>query len=414
MITIDFEQFTEKRGLKDVVRWLNQQSLPVKEVRGNNLPKRENGFQVKTADIEFESGQILTVKAKVGAEAFFQCKLNGKVLAIRDYKNLDNEMRELANYVKENEPKYAKNQEKALARVKVKVAMPKAVNSTVSEQTDALQAGISDLQGQNEAVTNQLTETTAQVNLKVNSLTDLQSKLDAEKATTADLEAALEKAKQGIFESAADLPCDDPEEAGEDPEDEATETTEEEVVEGSEESVFENSEKEPILESIEDANQLDNIFEGVGTPAGDDVQKYKKMLGKLYNEAYVTPVKLKGYPGKGVNALMAHGSDAGKVLIMANKEWTAADHKRLAGLHSKAADDKQKEWSKVADQAAMKAWGRKYQVSDYKVSGIASDEFDKASKDKLRELAQGEGVNKQLAYAHEQAAKNFNRYKGSK
>lgn len=194
MTTFDYAQFN-KKGLKDVVKWLNKQTLPVSEVRGNNLPKRENGFQVKTAEIEFESGQVLVLKAKPDVPAFFQVKLNGKVMAIRDYKQLDNELREIAAYVKENEPKFAKNQEKSAARAKIKVDLPKAVNTTVAEQTDALKAGLSELQGQSEALANQLTEITAQVNLKVNTLTDLQSKLDAEKATTAELEAVIEKAK---------------------------------------------------------------------------------------------------------------------------------------------------------------------------------------------------------------------------
>ena len=50
MTTFDYAQFN-KKGLKDVVKWLNKQTLPVAEVRGNNVPKRENGFQVKTARI---------------------------------------------------------------------------------------------------------------------------------------------------------------------------------------------------------------------------------------------------------------------------------------------------------------------------------------------------------------------------
>lgn len=239
MTTFDYAQFN-KKGLKDVVKWLNKQTLPVAEVRGNNVPKRENGFQVKTAEIEFESGQVLVLKAKPDVPAFFQVKLNGKVMAIRDYKQLDNELREIAAYVKENEPKFAKNQEKSAARAKIKVDLPKAVNTTVAEQTDALKAGLSELQGQSEALANQLTEITAQVNLKVNTLTDLQSKLDAEKATTAELEAAIEKAKVGIMEAAKV----EPEEADEDPAEEATETEEEEAAEEVTEGCDKNKEVE--------------------------------------------------------------------------------------------------------------------------------------------------------------------------
>lgn len=201
MITFDYAQMN-KKGLKDVVKWFEKQALPVAEVRGNNVPKRENGFQIKQAEIEFESGQVLVVKAKANVPAFFQVKLNGKVLAIRDYKQLDNELREIANFVKENEPKYSKNQEKAAAKAKIKVDVPKPVVTTTAEQAEAYKASLAELQGQSESLGNQITEITAQVNLKAGQLADLQGKLDAEKATTDELEAQLEKAKQGVFESA--------------------------------------------------------------------------------------------------------------------------------------------------------------------------------------------------------------------
>ena len=201
MITFDYAQMN-KKGLKDVVKWFEKQALPVAEVRGNNVPKRENGFQVKQAEIEFESGQVLVVKAKANVPAFFQVKLNGKVLAIRDYKQLDNELREIVNFVKENEPKYSKNQEKAAAKAKVKVDVPKPVVSTTVEQTEAYKASLAELQGQSESLGNQITEITAQVNLKAGQLADLQGLLASEKGITEELEGKIEKAKQGVFESA--------------------------------------------------------------------------------------------------------------------------------------------------------------------------------------------------------------------
>lgn len=236
MTTFDYGQFN-KKGLKDVVKWFGKNALPVAEVRGDNKPKRENGFQVKTAEIEFESGQVLVVKAKPDVPAFFQVKLNGKVVAIRDYKQLDSELREMAAYVKENEPKYAKNQEKAAAKQKIKVDLPKPVNTTLTEQTDALKASMADLQGQNEAVSNQITEVTAQVTLKSSQLSDLQSKLADEKKVTADLEAQLEKAQQGIFEAAKNKK---PEETKDDPGEESTETADQEADEEDKKDVLES------------------------------------------------------------------------------------------------------------------------------------------------------------------------------
>ena len=272
MTTFDYEQLN-KKGLKDVVKWLDKQALPVKEVRGNNMPKRENGFQTKTVEIEFESGQVLVLKAKPDVPTFYQVKLNGKVMAIRDYKQLDNELREIAAYVKENEPKYAKNLEKQAAKAVVKVDVPKAVNSTVSEQTAALQAGLAELQGQAEALNNQLTEVQAVIDIKSGALADVQAKLDAEKVITTELESAIEKAKSGVFESAAD------DEADEDPDEEATETEDEEATEEADEDILESifTDKDKLRKAGYILRIKDGELLGFTATNGDQVKDYSKI-----------------------------------------------------------------------------------------------------------------------------------------
>ena len=63
-----------------------------------------------------------------------------------------------------------------------------------------------------------------------------------------------------------------------------------------------------------------------------------------------------------------------------------AEHKKLAEKYSqemKAADE---QYSKTLDTEFEKLFGRKYEASDYKISGIARDEFSDEVKNKLRGL----------------------------
>lgn len=201
-VTFDYEKFN-KAGLKKVAAFFDKASLPVSDVSGDNKPKRENGYQTKTAEVTFESGQKLILKAKADG-GIFQWKLNGKVLAIKNYMQLDTAIKEVAALVAANEPNYQKAKEKQLAKVKVAVPKVKAVNTTVTEQAEAFQASLEELTGQAETINTQLTEVKATVETKSGVLGGLRSELEAEKARTVALESQLEKAQQGIFESADD------------------------------------------------------------------------------------------------------------------------------------------------------------------------------------------------------------------
>jgi len=132
MINIDFEKFN-KVGLKPILDKFEKASLPVADVEADNKAKRESGFQVKTAIINFESGQKLTVKAKAGG-SIFQVKLNAKVLAIKNVNDLDKAVQEVVDYVIANDKNYQKQKEKQLARQKVIVPKIKVANASVAEQ----------------------------------------------------------------------------------------------------------------------------------------------------------------------------------------------------------------------------------------------------------------------------------------
>lgn len=140
MIHIDFEKFN-KVGLKPVLEKFEKAGLPVSDVEADNKAKRESGFQVKAATINFESGQKLLLKAKAGG-SIFQVKLNNKVLAIKHVEDLDKAIQEVVDYVKENEKNYQKQREKQLARQKVLVPKVKPANASVAEQITQFQGAI--------------------------------------------------------------------------------------------------------------------------------------------------------------------------------------------------------------------------------------------------------------------------------
>lgn len=202
MLTYDYDKF-DKKGLAKIVKEFEKNALPVAETKGDNKPVRLNGFQTKTALILFESGQKLELKAKLDG-GIFSWKLNTKILAIKNYMQLDTAMKEVIGYVKENEPNYQKQREKQLAKVKVAVPTIRPVNTTVAEQTSAFQTNLEELDGQNEALNSQITEISTQADVKQTELDALTAQIAAENERTKTLEGQLENAKQGIFESAGD------------------------------------------------------------------------------------------------------------------------------------------------------------------------------------------------------------------
>jgi hypothetical protein len=142
-------------------------------------------------------------------------------------------------------------------------------------------------------------------------------------------------------------------------------------------------------------NRAEVVIENVPSPG--------KLL-PIDNPVYATRQKLPKYNVQ-VSPLSAHGSDTGKLLAGRLPGWTKADHLQQAELHTAEADRMMKEWGKVANDAAKETFGRPYQATDYRISGIASDQFSDEKKEQLRKLAAGQSRHKDAAYAHASAAK---------
>lgn len=158
-------------------------------------------------------------------------------------------------------------------------------------------------------------------------------------------------------------------------------------------------------------------------PTGDaipfDESKHKRDHGKfahtagapamptLNHPAYHQQTKLRGY-NAAVNVHQAVSvKDRAKLLMQHHPAWTHDDHKRLAEQHRAAATHHQTEHSKAFHKAIRDKFGRDPSLSegDYKISTIGRDDFDDATKEKLREHGHAGSAHSRLAEAHAEAAK---------
>ena len=102
--------------------------------------------------------------------------------------------------------------------------------------------------------------------------------------------------------------------------------------------------------------------------------------------------------------------EGGKILRERLREdgWTKQDHDEAAQMHLDKARAASKKWGKVADEAAQATYGRPFEPTDYRVSGIADDKFSDAHKDALREASKSKSEETSAAYAHFIAAGHRN------
>ena len=67
--------------------------------------------------------------------------------------------------------------------------------------------------------------------------------------------------------------------------------------------------------------------------------------------------------------------------------WTRADHAKQALAMARLAESSRRAWSREAEAAALETFGRPWQFTDYRISGIGSDQFQDCRKERLRTLA---------------------------
>lgn len=121
--------------------------------------------------------------------------------------------------------------------------------------------------------------------------------------------------------------------------------------------------------------------------------------------AYIGALRLKGYRSPVTISQASTSSDAAKVLTRLHPGWSKLEHVQLAEAHLDQYKGLLRRWSEVLDQAAMQTFGREYHISDYRISGIACEEFSEEHKAQLRTLIHTAQKHKDIADAHREAAK---------
>lgn len=126
----------------------------------------------------------------------------------------------------------------------------------------------------------------------------------------------------------------------------------------------------------------------------------------LEHPAYRTSPR-KGWGGYTcrVTLLSVISADAGRRLLRKLMPNLTKDQYRQIGLeHVKLALLHAAAWSTKVNEACIATFGRPYGFHDYRVSGIARDEFCEEDKNALRAHAHKQGHHHQLAIFHLMAA----------
>jgi hypothetical protein len=201
MKTIGFVNFNPK-GLKPLTDELEKKhKLPVVDVKAPNMPKREDGFQVKTATFTFESGQKMVLKIKANG-TIFQVRLNGKVIPVKNSEdlhvpqNFKKAVKEMANFVKKNEPAYTKQKAKRLN--KAVGPKPKRVSASVAKQLSFKKSLLEDLKAEATELGQELTEQKGVADTKTSNLEALKAELKTEQ----DRNEALQTEYNQLLEAA--------------------------------------------------------------------------------------------------------------------------------------------------------------------------------------------------------------------
>ncbi len=126
----------------------------------------------------------------------------------------------------------------------------------------------------------------------------------------------------------------------------------------------------------------------------------------VHSPIYTKRSKVGKYNGPQSVLSVHSASDAGKLLRKRLSDWTRAQHKHAAEDAFKKANQVEVAYGRALDAAAQETWGRAYRASDYRISGIGSDEFSAKRKTQLRNLSHTTGKLKNIGYAHQWASKH--------
>lgn len=118
---------------------------------------------------------------------------------------------------------------------------------------------------------------------------------------------------------------------------------------------------------------------------------------------YRERVRIAGYNGP-VSVMSAHGRDAGKVLRRVLPGASKEEHLSLAKKYRKRLFQMDTLYGRLLNRSARQTWGRPWRTTDYRVSGIGSDEFSASMKKRLRDAVTLMNAYNAAYRAHEYAA----------
>lgn len=184
---------------------------------------------------------------------------------------------------------------------------------------------------------------------------------------------------------------------------------------------FDEAKGEKLLwVGLSKAGMNKNMYFPVGTPvqaivrrisldAGDlihhraTLRKNPEMSAGPVPEIYSSRVRLRGYNGP-QSVFTAHGRDGGKIAKVLFPGYGKREHLSISRDYALASEKAGNLYAHALDQAAMRLWGRPFQVTDYRVSGIGSDRFSESDKALLRKLVREKQQYKDISRAHYYAA----------
>jgi len=198
MDKINFTNFNEK-GLSPITDALTQKhGQVIAKVDAPNMPKREDGFSVKTATITFESGQKLVLKIK-GNGSIFQARINSKVVPIKhadisEAGELAKAIGEIAGYLKKNESTYLKQRRKRALK-KEQGGTP-AVSTSTKKQLADKKAELETVTVETEEIKVALAEIKGTVDVKMSDYSGIMAELEVENKTNETLRAELSELQE--------------------------------------------------------------------------------------------------------------------------------------------------------------------------------------------------------------------------
>ena len=97
--------------------------------------------------------------------------------------------------------------------------------------------------------------------------------------------------------------------------------------------------------------------------------------------------------------------NAGRFLAFQLPDWTKDQHVAAAKYYLKEKLRLKDAWNREANRAAKESFGRPFEFTDYRISGIGSDAFSEKRKNNLRKFAYGSSDASSAEFAHTAAAK---------